>query len=341
MAISAKSGPELNFGAVISGSTNGATGNAATGGYNDQRGPTIHDLNHAMMDPRAFYQYQPGTGITTTPAVFGTDDVAAFWLGRGSYDFVPVAVSSVAISAAATTSAAGSSAITLASASSARGTYQVVIPAPETGAQLSVLTCDSSGPQFNIFGQSGTVNTWNPGFGPARQVSVSLTSYLDSPFVITGRDVYGYKISEQIAISSIGSSGSSFGGVSQKAFKFITGGNFSSTPTSTGFGGVGFVDNFGLPMYMPYLDRDYGVSISSAPLSLTASVLSSANIILGSSRATQTSTTPDVRGIYQSSVALSTNFRVQIAMVLQSSGAAAITTADMSAFFGALPFSSV
>jgi len=342
MALTAKSGPDVSFGAIIQGSTNGATGNANVGGYNDQRAPNVSDLGYALMDPRAFYQYQPGAGITSQSSIFGTDDIACFYNNRGYYDFVPVAISSIAIAAAATSSAAGSSAITLQAASSARGTYSINIPAPENGQIINgILTCDSSGPQFNIFGQSGVINTWNPSFGPGRCVAVSLTSYLDSPFVITGRDVYGYKISEAINISSNLGPNSSFGGISQKAFKFVTGGNFSSTPTSTGFGGIGFADQFGLPMYVPYATADLAIRISSAIVNSSFPVaLSSANFINGSTRATQTSTTPDVRGIYISTTALTTNYRVQISVIPSASGAAAVTTQDMSGIFGPSQFSS-
>lgn len=344
MAITARSGPDLTFGSLVSGSTNGVTGTATTGGYNDQRAPDVSDLGYSMMDPRAFYQYQPGTGVlTSTYANFAADDVAVFFNSRGFYDFVPVAISSIAIVSVTASSSLASASLTLQAASSARGTYAISITAPETGQIVtSLLTPDSSGTQFVGFGQSGTIQAWSPSFGPGRTVAISPSSYLDSPVTIVGRDVYGYKITEAVGISSIGNTiTSSFGGISQKAFKFISAVYHASTPTSTGIA-VGFADQFGLPFYAGYASADIAIRISSAVLNSSFPVaLSSATFSIGSSRATQTSTTPDVRGLYISSVALTTNYRVMISVTPTASAAAAMTAADMSPLFGAMQFSSV
>ena len=325
MALTARSGPGISFGALISGSTDGITGNAATGGYNGQRAPDLSDLGFALMDPRAAYQYQPGGDVS--------DPVVGFYNNRGYYDFVPVAVSSIAIVSVTASSSLASAALTLQAASTARGTYTANIVAPESGLTISgILTCDSSGPQFNVFGTTGTVKTWNPGFGPGRCVTVQVASNLDSPITVHGRDVYGYKISEAIAASSSGIAG-------VKAFKFIDAVYNSSTPSSTGIT-VGFTDKLGMPLYCPYASGDIairissGVSNSSFPIALTSAVF-----IVGSTAA-QTTTSVDPRGVYISTTALTTNYRVTISVTPAASAAAAITVSDMSGFFGQTQYSS-
>lgn len=332
MGITALPGPNLSFGLSVKNSTDGITGIATE--YNDQRAPSVADLGNGMMDPRAAYNYSPGSGVTAT--------TYAFYNGRGYVDYVPTAPSTIAI--VSNTASSGTATLTLQAASSARGTYSTDLIAPESGATLSsVLTFDSSAASlaYNAFGNAATIRNWSPGWGAGRCVQVVTSSYTDSPVVVAGRDVYGYKLTESIAISSNASVTSSYGGIGRKAFKFITAVYNSSAPSSTGIA-VGTTDRFGVPLYTPYLGGDITVRVSSTPGTQNAAVaLSTATFILGSTAATQTSTTPDVRGVYISSLASDGTVRLQIAVTPASSAVAALTPADLSPLFGGTQYSSV
>lgn len=332
MGITAITGPNLSYGMSVKNSTDGITGTAAD--YNSQRAPDTSDLGFAMMDPRAFYQYQPGN--PPSYPVFG------FYGGRAYVDYVPSAASSIAI--VSNTNSSGTSTLTLQAASSARGTYSTNLTAPESGAALtSVLTFDSSANSltYNSFGSDATIRTWAPGGGAGRCVAVATSSYTDSPVVVAGRDVYGFKITESIPISSNTSLTSSYGGVGRKAFKYVTAVYNSTTASSTGIA-VGTTDRFGVPLYTPYLGTDITVRVSSTTLTQNAAVaLSSATFVLGSTAATQTSTCPDVRGVYISSLASDGTMRLQISVTPAASAVAAVTWTDVSPLFGGTQFSSV
>lgn len=333
MGITAHSGPLLSFGITTKNSTNGLTGDAAE--YNDQRAPSVADLGHGLMDPRAAYAYAPGGAVSNR--------TYAFFLDRAYVDYSPDAASSIAI--VSNTGSSGTSALTLQAASSARGTYATDLVAPETGATVSsILTFDSShaSKMINSFGQSGTINTWSPGWGAGRCIAVYTSSYSDSPVTVVGRDIYGYKISEKIDISSAASPTSSYGGTGQKAFKYVTAVYNASTPTSTGIK-VGTTDRYGFPMYVPYYGLDLMVVVSSAATVGNAPIaMSSANGILGlASTGTANSTNADVRGIYISSVAVGGSYRLQMRVTPAASAAATISASNVAPFFGATQYSSV
>lgn len=333
MGITAVSGPLLQYGITVGNSTTGLTGQAAE--YNDQRGPMVVDLGYALMDPRAAYCYAPGEDVTTK--------TMAFYRGDGYVDCVPVAASTVALVAAITASSSlGSTALTLQTGSSARGTYNADFVAPESGVTISsLLTIGASGDtRTNSFGQSGSVSTWNPNFNPARVISVVTASGGDSPVTIHGRDWYGYKVSETITIGNALSLTASYGGVGQKAFKYIDSVVWSSAPTSTGILGIGFCDRYGFPMYVPYFGMNIQVQVSSAAtVGNTLVALTSVNAALGSTAATATSTTPDARGVFISSVGSSLSYRIQIKVVPSASAVAAISASDVSPLFGVTQYS--
>lgn len=333
MGITAKSGPEVNFGLAVKNSTDGITGIA--GEYNTQRAPDVSDLGYSMMDPRAAYQYTPGEAVT--------GPTYAFYYGRALADFVPFTASTNAI--VSNTASSGVTAFTLQTVSSARGTFATNPVAPETGATLSsVLTLDSSTyvNSYNAFGSDQTVRTWAPAWGTGRCLSIVTASYTDSPITVAGRDLYGYKVTETISISSNGSPTSSYGGISQKAYKYVTAVNNSSVPSSTGIL-VGTTDRFEFPLYVPYYGGDITVRVSSVAAIQNAPVsLSTGNAILPmASSATATSTTADVRGIYISSLASDGTMRVQIAVTPSASAVQALTPASLLPLFGATQFSSV
>ena len=336
MALNATAGPNLTFG-LTGTSTNGLTYSSLQD-YNDQRAPDVSDLGFAMADPRAAYAYNPGEPVTT--------QTMCFYNSRGSHDFVAVAASSVGLVAAntASTGTGVSGAFTLQSASTGRGTYSVNITAPENGAAVtSILTCDSSVSQFLSFGVSGTVAAWAPGTGAGRCISIVTTSGSDSPYTVVGRDIYGYKMTEQIPIGAALSITASYGGIGIKAFKYVSAIYNSSVPTSTGLLGIGFCDRLGLPMYGPYGGQNIAISVSSgANLGNLIIGLTSANYALPmASTGTATSTTADTRGVWISSVTLTTNYRVQINVTPSASAAYSVSASDVTGLFGATQYSSV
>lgn len=332
MGITALSGPFLQYGVTTTGSTDGLTGRDTE--YNDQRAPMLADLGNAMLDPRTFYTYAPGGAVT--------NKVYGFYGGVGYVDYLPLAASSISI--VNDTGSSGDSEFTLVTASSALGTYSTTLIAPESGATLtSVLTLDSSDDSYmvNAFGQTATVNTWAPGGGAGRCIAVYTASYSDTPVTVEGRDVYGYKISEKIDISSNGSVTSSFGGIGQKAFKYILGVYNSSAPTSTGIK-VGTTNRFGFPMYVPYYGMNISVQVASvATISNALVPLTSANAILGlASTATANSTNADVRGIYISSVTADGIYRLQMRVTPAASAVVTISATNVAPLFGATQYSS-
>ena len=334
MALTAQPGPTLTFG-LTGTSTNGLTYSSLQD-YNDQRGPDVSDLGFALADPRPFYSYAPGEPVATA--------LMAFMHGRAYIDYVPFAASTNAI-ASVTTNSTLTTTFTLQAASSARGTFATNVVAPESGVTLTnVLTLDTTGTgaRFNTFGVTGTIQTWAPAATAGRCLSIALSSYLDSPFTVIGRDVYGFKISETVSISSVGSGVSSFGGTTQKAYKYVTQVINSSAPTSSQ-SWIGTADRFGYPFYTPYYGTDITVRISSGDAVQNAAVaLSTANSILAfASSAIATSTTADVRGVYISSVSMAGTYRLQISITPAASALAAVSATDVSPLFGATQFSSV
>lgn len=334
MSITARSGPEITYGITTYASSTGVTG--APADYNDQRGPNLSDLGYGLMDPRSAFNY--ANGAVVTQPVYG------FLGGRGYVDAILNAASSVAIVSVTPSSSLAGTALTLAAASSARGTYSVAIIAPESGVTTgNLLTFDSSasGLRTNAFGVSATVNTWAPGWVAGRCVGVATSTGGDSNIVVHGRDVYGFKISESITIGNALSPTASYGGTGVKAFKQIDAVYNATTPVSTGIQ-VGLTDRIGFPLYVPYYGHDITVRLSSAAAIMnSAIVLSTANAVLASgSSIAQTATTADVRGLWLSSVALSTNYRVQIAVTPSASAFAAVSASDVSPLFGATQYSS-
>src|SRR5438045_4173979 len=87
MSITAYSGPVISFGTV-------PTSSAGTGllgadlEHNSQRAPLVADLGTMLMDPRAAYAYQPGSGVTAK--TFG------FYGQAGKVDYVPTAITNTA-----------------------------------------------------------------------------------------------------------------------------------------------------------------------------------------------------------------------------------------------------
>src|SRR5882672_9633153 len=94
MAITAFSGPLVQFGVTTTSSGGGVTGLDLE--HNDQRGPALADLGDAMLDPRSAYNYDPGSGPSAK--TFG------LFNNVGSVDFQPSTLQSSAFVLTATPS---------------------------------------------------------------------------------------------------------------------------------------------------------------------------------------------------------------------------------------------
>ncbi len=321
MGVVANSGPYISYGI-----TQTSTGQVTE--YNEERGPDLSDLGSGLMDPRPFYRYQPGSAVGTK--------ILSLFNNEGYVDWVPSAVSSNGL---VSNGSSGLGGTTLTLTSTGTGLATVTIIAPETGSSVSVLllgsTVTGSSLAYTSFGQSGTVASWNPQFGTGRNITIAMSSNLDGgSFTVLGRDMYGYKMSETLAAGSTTITG-------KKAFKYITSIQASTTLTSTGFL-IGYGDIYGFPLKLPYCGINSQVQIlASAYSSAVAVALSSATVVLASTAATQTSTTPDVRGTYASTTASNGTVRLQIYQGVDPVMTAAITASDTSALFGATQYSSV
>lgn len=332
MTITAQSGPIVVFGAVMTSTAGtGLLGNDTE--HNDQRAPSLFDLGVGMMDPRAAYQYEPG----------GNSPFVGFYDGPEVYvDFVPTLGASAIVNSTATNVAAGA-AYSLNTASSAVGTYATTIIAPETGRVTGSLLAFDSTAALLTFGSAGTMQMWNPAAGTGRCLSITTSSSGDAgTYVFVGRDMYGYKITEAVALSQGTSNSSGYTVNTQKAFKYLQAVYNSTTTTSTSVR-IDIADIFEFPLYTPYTGLNAEVRLNTTSYSSTVLVaLSSANVALGAgSSITQTSTTADVRGTFASTTASNGTLRLQMRVQPTAANIATITSTNVAPLFGNVQYSSV
>jgi len=322
MTITAFSGPIVSFGIT-------PTSSAGTGllgadlEHNEQRGPMITDLGDSMMDPRAAYAYQPGSGVTAR--------TLGFYNNTAMIDYVPAAINSSAF--VVNTASSGVSTFTLAAASSAGGTFSTTIIAPETGNVTGTLIAIDSTAAVLTFGSAGTTAVWNPGAGTGRNITIKPSSNLDAgTYSVAGRDQYGFKMTENIAGGSTNLAG-------KKAFKYVSSVTNTTTPTSTGIL-VGFGDIFGYPLYTPYIGVNAMTMLTATASQAATFVTTTISPALLSSIAA-ISTNADVRGTYASSTASNGTLRLQMIVTPTASAVAAITSTNIAPLFGATQFSSI
>lgn len=336
MGVTAISGPHLVYGLVM-----GSTGQVQE--YNEERGPSIYDLGTATCDPRYQFMYDPGAPVGT--------QVKAFFDQMGTVDYIPFTATTSAFNNSSATQPVAGTALTLVPISS-QGAFQTTIIAPETGQSVSVIAIDSTASVLP-FATGGTVAVWNPNGGTGRAISVVNTSNANTEqYIVRGRDMYGFKMTETI-LASTTSSGT---GVGRKAFKYITSVTPSTATTISATGvAVGFADIFGLPLRAAYMS---GISVwnSTTPHAASLMTLSSANSVSASTAATQTSTTPDVRGTIASTFASngssatisstgpaaninSTAVRLTIMQQINAVMVATVTASDTSVMLGVTQFS--
>ena len=339
MTITANSGPYLAFGIT-------QTASGLVNQYNEERGPSLFDLNTGTLDPRSQYNYRPGSPVGT--------QIKGLFDNLGQVDYIPFTGSSIAgtspLGVASSVAPVAGTAQALTAVAS-NGGIQTTIIAPETGQAVSVIALDSTAATYN-FGTGGTVSIWNPQAGTGRTIAVINSSNANTEqYIVRGRDMYGFKMTE-IVLASTTSTGT---GVGRKAFKYIQ----SITPsTATTISATGILvyatDTYGLPIVANYMN---GIAVynSTTPNSQASlMVLSSANSVVASTIVTATATTADVRGTVTSTfasngssangagsfyTAQSTGVRLTITQQITAAMVNGITAASAATMFGNAQFS--
>ena len=293
MAISALPGALIVFGQAPS-----PLGQAQTD-YNTTDSPSMFNIGAFTMDPRAFYTYNPGSNYTY---------VTYGWGGVGRIpviDQVPTTISTNSVAQTQIPSSVGA-ALTLTASNTTNVTVGVSITAPETGQTVTGLLAIDGAMGSVTFGSDANIAAWDPTKAISRCITISVASSQkdDSAGVwtITGRDIYGFKISEQIVGSSIGSQLTS-----QKAYKYIATIAPSTQINSTGVI-VGVSDVYGLPLYASngaYVTAYWNNALVVSSTNFTAAMGTSV---------TATSTTADVRGTFASSAASNSTIRLVMAI---------------------------
>lgn len=320
MGITANSGPFVSFGL-----THNASGGAAES--NEERGPSLWDLGQGTLDPRSYFNYEPGSAVGTK--IYG------FFGNRAAVDYQPFAASSNAIAAAQVPTAGA--AVTLTTTGSTQGAFYTTIVAPETGSTTGSLVAIDSTAAYLTFGSGGTVAVWNPAAGTGRTINVAMNSTGRDVGGVTvyGRDMYGIKMTETIPFGS--TTISSFAGL--KAFKYVESvvPVASATFVSTIIW-VGFNDTFGLPLAARYSGID-----TSIRLIATSSLVgqNSSGPITVAATGTATSTTGDVRGTYASTTTTNDTLRLQISQNITAAMVNDVTASSFDVMFGVAQYSSV
>lgn len=317
MGLTAFSGPQLVFGLTQT-STGGTTD------YNGERAPSLYDLGVGVYDPRYQFAYGPGSAIGSK--IFG------FGNGVAMVDYVPTTLQTSAIAVSSATAPTAGSAMTL-TGSTAVGAIPTTIIAPESGNVTGTIIAIDSTAAYLGYSDSDTINLWNPAAGTGRCITLtpSGNSSLDAGgWSVAGRDMYGFKMTETISVSSQIMT-------SKKAFKYVSSVVAATTLGSTGIG-IGFSDTFGMPL----LAKNTGITllIRLTPVASLQYANSSGPVTTGST-ATQTATSSDPRGTYASTTASNGTLRLQIVQQITPAMTNAVTATDTSLMFGATQFSSV
>ncbi len=286
MTITAFAGPVISYGQTQT-STGGITE------YNPQAGPSLFYQGQALVDNRAPFAYQ-AAAATTTPvyAWFGTDRILAV-------DQVPTTAAENSIAATQSATTTTTRTLTLNTTNGTNTTVSQSITNANTGATVTGLIAIDTKMATITFGSDAAINLWSPATSLARCVRIEGSSD-DSAggFTVNGYDIYGYPMTETLTGSISTTAGSTFV-VTRKAFKYIASITASGTVNSTGVT-VGVADIYGFPHAVTDGSKVL-IGISSGTQFST--VTASTGITVASTAATQTSTTPDVRGTWSSTTA--------------------------------------
>lgn len=324
MGITAYTGPLVTFGRSI---TYGSS--VVPSEYNEQYGPNVLHYGAMFADHRVPYSYVPGGADTSK--VYG-------WYGIGYtpvIDQVPTVISTNSV--AQTQALTAGTALTLTASNTNNVTIGQSITAPETGQTVTGLRAIDGVMTTVTWGSAATVTAWNPATAIARCITITVTGTSVNQndggmyWSVAGRDIYGFKVSEQIA-GSTATSSVAVTYTSQKAYKYITSVtpvNSTGTLTSTAVI-VGVSDTFGLPLAASngaYVRLFMGNSATTSSTNVTAY-----------SSVTATSTTADVRGTFTSSLASDGTRRL---VVFQTPSLSILGSSNQWLYAGVTQYSSV
>ena len=171
------------------------------------------------------------------------------------------------------------------------GTYNISTP-PSAAISGGTITGIATGPVNSVaYGDSKTVNLWNPSTLLARAVSVvSTTAQVVSTFTVRGFDIYGFPMTEVITLSGT-VAGTTAG---KKAFKYI----LSVTPNTTdgtNTYAIATTDIIGFPLRSDtfQVGAESDISIMSNNAAVASATGYTAAVLT-----TPTSATGDVRGTF-------------------------------------------
>lgn len=337
MGITAVSGPNITFGIT-------QTSSGLVQEYNEERGPDLSDLGHGFLDPRPQFNYKPGSPVGTR--LYG------FTANAPIVDCQPFAKNSSAIAPSTGNAPVAGTALTLTALASFGAIQTTIVPSTQGPAAtaVSVIALDSTAESLN-FGQGGTVAIWNPAAVPGRTITVINSSNTNSElYYVNGYDQYRVKMTELIGASTT----STGAGQGRKAFKYIASVIPATNTTISATGvSIGFADTFGFPFRTDWFGAT-SVSVSSTPMTPTSITLSSANAVSASTAATQTSTCPDIRGTFTSTIAtngsttigvgagataITSAVRITVFQRITANMASQVTASDQTAVFGITQFS--
>lgn len=183
-------------------------------------------------------------------------------------------------------------------ASGGVGTYQT--NSSNLTATSGTVTAAVNGPIGSLvpFGQPASVYAWNPQALVGRAISVTAAAAATyTTATITGYDIYGFPMTEQIAITA----GSTISG--KKAWKYIRSVVLSGgTADTTHAYSVGTTDIYGLPLR----SDSFGDLLINYSASLNPAIITANTGYTAAVTATPTATTGDVRGTYALQTAAST-----------------------------------
>ena len=262
MSITAFSGPLISF------------GSAASNDYNPEAGPSLFFGGTGLLDPRGPFNYQPGQNFgAATCGFLGNSNIL-------SVNAAPATKAAAAVAAVA--NVVSGTAMTLVSVTGSGITVGASVVNYNTGGTVTGLLAVGAAAGRTSFGDSGTIQLWDPTTLTARALSVTgVSASVGGDFLISGYDIYGVPMTETItAAAGVATTNG------KKAFKYIA----SVVPQFTDANNysVGTTDLFGLP-----IRSDLAGDIT---VNFNATLATSITTYVAAVTTTASATTGDVRG---------------------------------------------
>jgi|SRR5215469_429630 len=270
--------------------------------YNPDLSPILLHGGNGVRDPR--YMPRIGQGPQTAGGI-PNQDCGWYDTGVGGIaliDAVPQALGAANIVAnAPATSATLVLTTTTTAAITVIGSGGYSLPCP-VGANVPARSLALDGVSDYVGGgQSGAFQFFDPTTSLARAVSVTAAAGATATSaLITGMDVYGVLMHEQIPITA----GSTVNG--KKAFKYIISVVLNAADAGHNYS-VGTTDIFGLPMRLASFPSGYATIYYPAPTQVTAGTGYTAGVTTPA-----TALTGDVRGTYALQAASNGTNRLQV-----------------------------